>query len=66
MNLHKSKMRAGPNLVDEVAKDEAAANIGVVEEDRDLFAEATKRCLANRPPGDSVVMTSWKKVTRFR
>ena len=59
-------MRTDPNLVNEVAKDEAAANIGVVEEDRDLLAKTTKRCLANRPPGDSVVMTSWKKVTRFR
>ena len=59
-------MRTGPNLVDEVAKDEAAADIGVVEEDRDLLAKTTKRCLANRPPGDGLVMTSWKKVTRFR
>ena len=59
-------MRTDFNLVDEVAKDEAAANISVVEEDRDLLAETTKRSLANRPPGDSVVMTSWKKVTRFR
>ena len=59
-------MRTDSNLVDEVAKDEAAANISVVEEDRDLLAETTKRSLANRPPGDSVVMTSWKKVTRFR
>ena len=59
-------MRTGPNLVDEVAKDEAAADICVVEEDRDLFAKTTKRSLANRPPGDNVVMTSWKKVTRFR
>ena len=59
-------MRTDANLVDEVAKDEAAANIGVVEEDRDLLAETTKRSLANRPPGDSVVMTSWEKVTRFR
>ena len=45
-------MRTGPNLVDKVAKDEAAANIGVVEEDWDLLAKTTKRCLANRPPGD--------------
>ena len=52
-------MRTDFNLVNEVAKDEAAANIGVVEEDRDLLAKTTKRSLANRPPGDSVVMTSF-------
>ena len=43
-------MNVDPDLVDEVAKDKAAANVGVIEEDRDFLAKATKGSLAHRPP----------------